>query len=56
MSEFSGNKKELSAWIEEVDELYNDFKIKNQQGGFSLSSLYIRAIKNKVKGDARTVL
>lgn len=56
LSEFSDNKQELSAWIEEVDELYNDFKIKNQQSGFSLSSLYIRAIKNKVKGDARTVL
>lgn len=56
LSEFVGNKKELSAWIEEVDELYDDFKVRNQDGGYSLSSLYIRAIKNKIKGEARTLL
>lgn len=56
LSEFAGNKKELSAWIEEVDELYDDFKVQNQDGGYSLSSLYIRAIKNKIKGEARTLL
>ncbi|XP_065094660.1 uncharacterized protein LOC135715260 [Ochlerotatus camptorhynchus] len=56
LSEFSGNKKELSAWLEEVEDLYNDFKVKTENGGFSLSSLYIRAIKNKVKGEARTLL
>lgn len=56
LSEFSGNKKELAAWLEEVDDLYNDFKVKNQNGGYSLSSLYVRAIKNKIKGEARTLL
>lgn len=56
LSEFSGNKKELSAWIEEVDELFNDFKVRNENGGYSLDSLYIRAIKNRVKGEARTIL
>lgn len=56
LSEFTGNKKELSAWLEEVDDLYNDYKVKTSNGGYSLSSLYIRAIKNKVKGEARTLL
>lgn len=56
LSEFAGNKKELSAWIEEVDELFDNFKVKNQDGGYSLSSLYIRAIKNKIKGEARTLM
>lgn len=56
LSEFSGNKKELSAWIEEVSELYDDFKVRNANGGYSLDSLYVRAIKNKVKGEARTIL
>lgn len=56
LSEFSGNKKELSAWLEEIQEIYEDFKVKNQTGGYSLNSLYIRAIKNKVKGEARTLL
>ncbi|KXJ73053.1 hypothetical protein RP20_CCG009647 [Aedes albopictus] len=56
LSEFSGNKKELAAWLEEVDDLYNDFKVKNQSGGYSISSLYLRAIKNKIKGEARTLL
>lgn len=56
LSEFSGNKKELAAWLEEVDDLYNDFKVRNQTGGYSLSSLYVRAIKNKIRGEARTLL
>lgn len=56
LSEFSGNKKELSAWLEEVHELYEDFKVRNQNGGYSLSSHYVRAIKNKIKGEARTLL
>lgn len=57
LSEFSGNKKELSSWLREVDELYDMFKIKGANGQpDSLSSMYLRAIKNKVQGDARAIL
>lgn len=56
LSEFSGNKKELSAWLEEVDELFSTFKVKNENGVDSLSSTHVRAIKNKIKGEARTLL
>ena len=54
LSEFTGNKKELSAWLEEIDELCSDFKVATRNEGYSLSSLYVRAIKNRVKGEART--
>lgn len=57
MSEFSGNKKELASWLKEVNELYEMFKIKGENGQpDSLSSVYLRAIKNKVKGEARAIL
>lgn len=47
---FSGNKKELSSWLRELDELYDMFKIKgaNVQPD-SISSVYLRAIKIKLK-------
>lgn len=56
LSEFSGNKKELSAWLEEVDELFSTFKVKNENGVDALCSTHVRAIKNKIKGEARTLL
>ncbi|XP_062551311.1 uncharacterized protein LOC134216438 [Armigeres subalbatus] len=57
LSEFTGNKKELSSWLREVDELYEMFKIKGANGQpDSISSMYLRAIKNKIKGDARAVV
>ncbi|XP_062551054.1 LOW QUALITY PROTEIN: uncharacterized protein LOC134216039 [Armigeres subalbatus] len=57
VSEFSGSKKELSSWLREVDELYEMFKIKGANGQpDSLSSMYIRAIKNKIRGDARAIV
>lgn len=57
MSEFSGNRRELSAWLEEIDEIYDDFAIKGQDGApDTIDSHYIRAIKNKIKGEARTVI
>ena len=57
LSEFSGNKKELNAWLEEVDELFQAFKVKGENGSpDTLNSAYLRAIKNKIKGDARTQL
>jgi hypothetical protein len=57
MSEFSGNRRELSAWLEELDEIYGDYAIKGQNGApDSLDSHYLRAIKNKIKGEARTIL
>lgn len=56
LSEFTGNKKELSAWLEEVNDLYNDFKVKTQNGGYSLSSLYIRAIKNKLNKSSHIIM
>ncbi|XP_029719893.2 uncharacterized protein LOC115262080 [Aedes albopictus] len=57
LSEFSGNKKELSSWLREVDQVYDMFKVKGANGDpDSISSMYLRAIKNKVKGDARAIL
>lgn len=57
MSEFSGNRKELSAWLEELEEVYDDYAIKGENGAPDiLDSHYLRAIKNKIKGDARTIL
>lgn len=32
MSEFTGNRRELSEWLEELDEIYDDYVIKGQNG------------------------
>lgn len=57
LSEFSGQRSELSSWLREVSELYEMFKIKGEAGQpDSLSSVYVRAIKNKIKGNARAIL
>lgn len=57
MSDFSGNKKELAAWLEELDELYDMYLVKGDDGEpDTIPSHYMRAIKNKIKGDARTIL
>lgn len=57
LSEFSGNKNELTMWLDEVDQLYNTFKVKGQNGApDSMNAYYIQAIKNKIKGDARQIL
>lgn len=57
LSEFSGNKTELASWLREVNELYEMFKIKGENGQpDSLNSVYLRAIKNKIKGSARAIL
>lgn len=58
MSEYTGNKKELAAWLEELDELYEMYVIKGEEDEDpdTMPSHYLRAIKNKIKGDARTVL
>lgn len=57
LSEYSGNKKELNAWLQEIDELYEEFKIKGQRGApDTFNAHYLRAIKNKLKGEARTVV
>lgn len=54
MSEFSGNKKELSAWLEELDELYEMYVLKGDEGApDTIPGHYRRAIKNKFTGDAR---
>ncbi|XP_062710622.1 uncharacterized protein LOC134288766 [Aedes albopictus] len=56
MSEFTGNRRELSAWLEELDEIYDDYVIKGQDGApDTFDGHYIRAIKNKIKGEARTI-
>lgn len=57
LSEFSGNKKELVIWLDEVDQLYDSFKIKGLDGEpDSMNAYYVQAIKNKVKGEARQTL
>lgn len=57
LSEYTGNKKELNAWLQEVDELFEEFKIKGENGApDSINAHYLRAIKNKLKGEARTVV
>lgn len=58
MSEYTGNKKELAAWLEELDELYEMYIIKGEEEEEpdTMPCHYLRAIKNKIKGDARTVL
>lgn len=57
MSEFSGNRRELSAWLEELDEIYDDYVIKGHNGApDTFDGHYIRAIKNKIRGEARTIL
>lgn len=57
MSEFSGNRRELSAWLEELEEVYGEYAIKGKNGApDTLDSHYLRAIKNKIKGEARTIL
>lgn len=57
LSEFTGNKIELNAWLDEVREIYDLFRIKGENGNpDSMNSSYIRAIKNKIRGDARAVL
>lgn len=57
LSEFTGNKIELNAWLEELSEIYNLYKIKGENGNpDTMNAIYIRAIKNKIKGDARTTL
>ncbi|XP_062538695.1 uncharacterized protein LOC134206971 [Armigeres subalbatus] len=57
LSEFFGSKKELSSWLREVDELYEMLNIKGANGQpDSLSSMYIRAIQNKIRGDARAIV
>lgn len=57
LSEFSGNKKELNAWLAEVSELYDEFKVKGERGQpDTFSAHYFRAIKNKLKGEARAVV
>lgn len=57
MSDFTGNKKELAAWLEELDELYDMYIVKGSKDEPDyFPAHYMRAIKNKIKGDARTVL
>lgn len=57
MSEFSGNRRELSAWLEELDEIYDDYVIKGHNGApDTFDGHFLRAIKNKIKGEARTIL
>jgi hypothetical protein len=57
LSEYSGNKKELNAWLQEVEELYEEFKVKGENGApDTLNTQYFRAIKNKLKGEARTTV
>lgn len=57
LSEFNGNKKELTIWLDEVDQLYDTFKIKGQNGGpDTMNAYYVQAIKNKIKGEARVTL
>lgn len=57
LPEYSGNKKELNAWLQEVDELYEEFKVKGENGApDTFNTHYFRAIKNKLKGDARTIV
>lgn len=57
LSEFSGNKNELIIWLDEVDQLYNTFKVKGQNGApDSMNAYYVQAIKNKIKGEARQTL
>lgn len=57
MSEFTGNKKELAAWLEELDELYSMYVVKGENGApDTLPGHYMRAIKNKIKNEARTTL
>lgn len=57
MSDFTGNKKELAAWLEELDELYEMYLVKGENDApDTIPSHYMRAIKNKIKGEARTIL
>lgn len=57
MSDFTGNKKEMAAWLEELDELYDMYLVKGENDApDTIPSHYVRAIKNKIKGDARTTL
>lgn len=57
LSEFSGNKRELNAWLKEVGEIFDAFKIKGENNSpDTMSSFHVRAIKNKIKGEARTTL
>lgn len=57
LPEYSGSKKELNAWLQEVDELYNEFKVKGERGApDTFNSHYFRAIKSKLKGEARAVV
>lgn len=57
LSEFTGNKKELIIWLDEVDQLYSSFKIKGENGSpDTMNAYYVQAIKNKIKGEARVTL
>lgn len=57
LSEFSGNKKELIIWLDEVDQLYNSFKVKGINGApDTMNAYYVQAIKNKIRGEARITL
>lgn len=57
LSEFSGNKKELTIWLDEVDQLYETFRIKGQDDEpDTMNAYYVQAIKNKIKGEARITL
>ncbi|XP_055623367.1 uncharacterized protein LOC129766797 [Toxorhynchites rutilus septentrionalis] len=50
-------KKELPAWLEELEEIYQMYLVKGDNNApDTIPSHYMRAIKNKIKGDARTVL
>lgn len=57
LSEYTGNKKELNSWLHEVDDLYEEFKVKGENNApDTFNAHYFRAIKNKIKGEARTVI
>lgn len=57
LSEFTGNKKELTIWLDEVDQLYNTFAIKGDDDEpDTMNAYYVQAIKNKIKGEARITL
>lgn len=57
MSDFSGNKKEMAAWLEELDELYSMYLVKGEEDApDTFPGHYLRAIKNKIKGEARTII
>lgn len=57
LSEYSGSKRELNAWLQDVDELYEEFKVEGKNGApDTFNTHYFRAIKNKLKGDARSIV